>query len=207
MVEEQIRARGLRDPAVLEAMRTVPRHLFAGPGSAEVAYGDHPLPLGSGQTLSQPYVVALMAELAGLAPGDRVLEIGTGSGYSAAVLAGLDAEVWSIEILAELGRVARANLAAAGCRGVHLRVGDGYEGWPAAAPFDAILLTAAPRAIPPPLFDQLAEGGRLVAPVGGWNQELLRIRRTKSGLERRAVIPVRFVPMTGKALKESESRD
>jgi len=201
MVQEQIRARGVRDERVLSAMETVPRHLFVDPDFTDEAHADSPLPIGEGQTISQPYIVALMSELAEIAPGEKVLEIGTGSGYAAAVLAELGAEVWSIEIIPELGRLARENLAAAGYDSLHLRVGDGYAGWPEAAPFDAVLLTAAPREIPQPLIDQLAEGGVLVAPVGGWHQELVQIRKISGELKRRRVIPVRFVPMTGKALK------
>ncbi len=202
MVDEQIRARGVKDERVLEVMRTVPRHLFVDADFRDEAYRDGPLPIGEDQTISQPYIVALMTELAELEPGDKVLEIGTGSGYQAAVLAELGAEVWSMEIIPELGLLARSNLRAAGYDSLNLRVGDGYAGWPAGAPFDAILLTAAPRKIPQPLLDQLAEGGVLVAPVGGWSQDLVQVRKVNGELERRTVIPVRFVPMTGKALKE-----
>jgi protein-L-isoaspartate(D-aspartate) O-methyltransferase len=201
MVEKQIVARGVKDARVLEAMRAVPRHLFVDPDFQDEAYRDGPLPIGEDQTISQPYIVALMTELADLEPGENVLEIGTGSGYQAAVLAELGVEVWSIEIIPELGRLARANLKAAGYEGFNLRVADGYLGWPEAAPFDAIILTAAPRKIPEPLLDQLAEGGVLVAPVGGWNQNLVQVRKIEGELERRTNIPVRFVPMTGKALK------
>ncbi len=202
MVDEQIRARGIQDERVLEVMGSVPRHLFVDADFRDEAYRDGPLPIGEDQTISQPYIVALMTELAELEPGEKVLEIGTGSGYQAAVLAELGAEVWSMEIIPELGKLARSNLRAAGYDSLKLRVGDGYAGWPAGAPFDAILLTAAPREIPQPLLDQLAEGGVLVAPVGGWNQDLVQVRRVNGELKRRTVIPVRFVPMTGKALKE-----
>ncbi len=201
MVEKQIVARGVKDERVLEAMRAVPRHLFVDPDFQDEAYRDGPLPIGEDQTISQPYIVALMTELADLEPGEKVLEIGTGSGYQAAVLAELGVQVWSIEIIPELGRLARANLRTAGYAGLNLRVADGYLGWPEAAPFDAIILTAAPRKIPQPLKDQLAEGGVLVAPVGGWSQELITLRRIDGELQRKSVIPVRFVPMTGKALK------
>ncbi len=202
MVEKQIQARGVKNEQVLEAMRAVPRHLFVDPDLVDEAHRDAPLPIGEDQTISQPYIVALMTELAELSPGEKVLEIGTGSGYQAAVLAELGAEVWSIEIIPEMGRLARANLEATGYDSLHLRVGDGYAGWPEAAPFDAILITAAPRKIPQPLKDQLAEGGVLVAPVGGWSQELVTLRKVDGELLRRSVIPVRFVPMMGKALGE-----
>ncbi|MBC8366678.1 protein-L-isoaspartate(D-aspartate) O-methyltransferase [bacterium] len=202
MVEKQIQARGIEDEQVLAAMRAVPRHLFVDPDFEDEAYRDGPLPIGEDQTISQPYIVALMTELAELEPGEKVLEIGTGSGYQAAVLAELGAEVWSVEIIPELGQLARANLKAAGYDGLNLRVADGYLGWPEAAPFDAVILTAAPRKIPQPLKDQLAEGGVLVAPVGGWSQELVTLRKVDGELLRRSVIPVRFVPMTGKALND-----
>ena len=203
MVDDQIRARGISDSLVLAAMEAVPRHLFVGADWRDRAYADTPLPIGLEQTISQPYIVALMSELAELRPGEKVLEVGTGSGYQAAVLAEMGAEVWSVEILPELGRLAEANLAAAGYGGVRLRVGDGYQGWLEAAPFDAILLTAAPEAIPPPLFAQLAEGGVLVAPVGRGSQVLAQWRQSAGELTRRDVIPVRFVPMTGRAMGES----
>jgi len=203
MVAMQIEARGIRDAAVLEAMRIVPRHLFVPPSQVDQAYQDGPLPIGRGQTISQPYIVALMTELARPDRTARVLEIGTGSGYQAAVLAECAGEVYSIEIVAELGRQARERLEAQGYRNVHLRIGDGYDGWPEAAPFDAILLTAAPERIPQPLLDQLAPGGRLVAPVGTGFQDLVVVTRTVDGFQRRTITGVRFVPMTGKALDGS----
>lgn len=199
MVEEQIRARGIRDEAVLEAMRRVPRHRFVPEDLAESAYRDHPLPIGHGQTISQPYVVAFMSEAAEVRPGDRVLEVGTGSGYQAAVLAEMGAEVFTIEILPPLAERARRALEQCGYRNVHVRVGDGFRGWPEKAPFDAIVVTAAPKEIPPPLLEQLAVGGRLVIPVGERKQHIVRVRRTPEGLERERLLPVRFVPMTGEA--------
>ncbi len=199
MVREQLAARDVTDPRVLDAMRRVPRHRFVPEAQRADAYGDFPLPIGHGQTISQPYIVGLMSQLAQVEPGQRVLEIGTGSGYQAAVLAELGAEVYSIEIVAPLAERARASLQELGYHRVHLRVGDGYAGWPEHAPFDAVLLTAAPRDIPPPLLEQLGNDGRLVAPVGDLAQELVVVTRTPSGYARRSVTPVRFVPMTGRA--------
>jgi protein-L-isoaspartate(D-aspartate) O-methyltransferase len=197
MVEEQIAARGVSDARVLEAMRRAPRHLFVPEGDRAAAYADHPLPIGEGQTISQPYIVAAMSELAELPADARVLEVGTGSGYQAAVLAEMGAEVYTIEIVPELAAAAAASLERLGYDRVHVRQGDGYRGWPAAAPFDAILVTAAAPRVPETLLDQLAEGGRLVIPVGGWDQELRVYTRTPDGVEVRDVFPVRFVPMTG----------
>jgi protein-L-isoaspartate(D-aspartate) O-methyltransferase len=199
MVEDQIRARGVGDERVLAAMREVPRHRFVPEAERRLAYSDQPLPIGWGQTISQPYVVALMCSLADLGPEDRVLEIGTGSGYHAAVLSRLAGEVYTIEIVAPLGRRAEETLAALGYGNVRVRIGDGYEGWPEAAPFDAVVLTAAPPEVPRPLLEQLAVGGRLVIPVGVVSQDLLVVERTAEGYRRRSVTPVRFVPMTGKA--------
>ena len=198
MVQEQIAARGVTDERVLDAMRQVPRHEFVLPAHRERAYDDTPLPIEAEQTISQPYIVALMSELADIQPGDRVLEVGTGSGYQAAVLAQLGAEVLSIEIVEELARTAKARLQRLGYT-VKVRHGDGYAGWPEHAPFDAILVTAAPPSIPPPLEAQLAVGGKLVVPVGEDYQQLVVVERTASGYERRSVAPVRFVPMTGRA--------
>ena len=166
MVRTQIQARGVRDPRVLQAMREVKRHLFVPGESAEDAYEDYPLPIGEGQTISQPYIVALMTELLELQPDDKVLEIGTGSGYQAAILSRLAREVRSIEIVPSLAETAGKRLDLLGYDNVHLRVGDGYKGWPDEAPFDAIIVTAAPPEIPQALVDQLAEGGRMVVPVG-----------------------------------------
>lgn len=199
MVEQQIEARGVRDARVLEAMRTVPRHLFVPATDRDRAYDDAPQPIGSGQTISQPYIVAFMTEAAAIGPGDRVLEVGTGSGYQAAVLAAVGAEVFSIEILPALAERARGDLKSAGYAGVQVRTGDGWAGWPEAAPFDAILVTAAPTTVPQALVMQLKVGGRMVIPLGTGTQELVRITRTARGDERETLLPVRFVPMTGRA--------
>jgi protein-L-isoaspartate(D-aspartate) O-methyltransferase len=203
MVREQLAARGLRHKAVLEAMRKVPRHRFVPAIWEGRAYADSPLPIGAGQTISQPYIVALMTELIEPNKKMRVLEIGTGSGYQAAVLAECTGEVDSIEVVPALGKRARTILGELGYRNVQVRIGDGYEGWPERAPYDAILLTAAPpEQIPRPLLDQLKPGGRLVAPVGRDDQRLVRITRTPDGFKREVITDVRFVPMTGKAQHE-----
>jgi protein-L-isoaspartate(D-aspartate) O-methyltransferase len=197
MVREQIERRGIRNPDVLRVMRATPRHLFVPLSERFWAYGDHPLHIGSGATISQPFIVALMTELVQPAKRHRVLEIGTGSGYQAAVLSQLVSEVYTIEIVPELARSARETLRRLGYSNVTVREGDGYLGWPEKAPFDAILLTAAPPEVPQTLIDQLATGGRLVAPVGsiGW-QELILIEKKANGkTERRRVTPVAFVPM------------
>ena len=199
MVETQIRMRGIEDALVLEAMRKVPRHLFVPESLRDSAYEDGPLPIGEEQTISQPYIVALMTALAAPRPGERVLEVGTGSGYQAAILAEIGVEVYTIEIVPPLAERAAALLRDLGYGSVHTRIGDGYRGWPEASPFDAILVTAAPERIPEPLKEQLRVGGRLVIPVGAATQELLRITRTESGFQEERVAPVRFVPMTGEA--------
>lgn len=199
MVREQIEARGIADLRVLDAMRTVPRHVFVPPESASRAYDDYPLPLSHGQTISQPYIVAAMTELVRPATNHVVLEIGTGSGYQAAVLSGLVREVYTIEIVEPLGTSARQRLKALGCTNVTVRVGDGYQGWPARAPFDGIIVTAAPDHVPQPLVDQLRPGGRMVIPVGGVHdvQRLLLIEKAVDGtVTRRPVMGVRFVPLT-----------
>jgi protein-L-isoaspartate(D-aspartate) O-methyltransferase len=199
MVEEQIEARGIRDARILEAMRTVPRHRFVPDALSDQAYGDYPLPIGWEQTISQPYIVALMCDLIGAQGGERILEIGTGSGYHAAVLSRLVREVYTIEIVEPLGRRADETLRSLGYDNVHVRLGDGYRGWPEAAPFDAIVLTAAPAEVPQPLLDQLKVGGRMILPLGRHTQDLVVITRTGEGFERRSVAAVRFVPMTGEA--------
>ncbi len=199
MVRDQIAARDIRDSRVLAAMRRVPRHLFVPAEVQHLAYVDSPLPIGMSQTISQPYIVAFMTEALELKPRDRVLEIGTGSGYQAAVLAELVKEVYTIEIVEPLARDAEARLKRLGYTNIHLRVGDGYRGWPDAAPFDAIMLTAAPDHVPQPLLDQLREGGRLILPLGRGEQDLVRLRRTRQGIQREILLPVRFVPMTGEA--------
>jgi protein-L-isoaspartate(D-aspartate) O-methyltransferase len=203
MVETQLKQRGIRSPAVLEAMGRVPRHRFVPRHMRGLAYDDGPLPIGQGQTISQPYIVALMTELVEPRKGMRVLEIGTGSGYQAAVLAECVDEVDSIEVIPELGKAAGTPLRELGYKNVHVKIGDGYEGWPDRAPFDAIVLTAAPPdRIPRPLLGQLKVGGRLVAPVGRTEQDLVRMTRTDHGFDREVVAPVRFVPMTGKAQRQ-----
>ena len=199
MVDDDVAARGVSERRVLTAMRAVPRERFVPPALAELAYADRPLPIGEGQTISQPYVVAWMAEALELAPTDRVLEIGTGSGYAAAVLAQLTPHVWSVERVPALAARARANLAAAGVAAVQVVEGDGTLGLPALAPFDAIVLTAAGPAVPAALCAQLADGGRLVAPVGAQDgpQELVRLRRAGARLELEALGAVQFVPLIG----------
>jgi protein-L-isoaspartate(D-aspartate) O-methyltransferase len=199
MVTTQIAARGVREAAVLTALRTVPRHLFVPPDVRAEAYADHPLPIGEGQTISQPYIVGLMTELLEAKPGDRVLEIGTGSGYQAAVLDAMGCEVYTIEIRTALAREAEKRLVSLGYTKVHVRAGDGYAGWPEAAPFAGIIVTAAPERIPTPLLDQLEVGGRMVIPVGAFFQDLLVLTKTPAGIEKKNIIPVRFVPMTGEA--------
>jgi len=201
MVREQIEDRGIRDPGVLAAMRKVPRHLFVRPEEWGEAYNDYPLAIGYDQTISQPYIVAYMTEALELKPHDRVLEIGTGSGYQAAILAELAVEVYSIEIVEALAKEATARLRRLGYSKVQVRAGDGYQGWPEAAPFDAIIITAAPGHIPQPLVDQLREGGRMILPLGRWDQELVRLRRSREGILRESLLPVRFVPMTGEVEK------
>jgi protein-L-isoaspartate(D-aspartate) O-methyltransferase len=200
MVRSQIEARGIRDPAVLAAMRRVPRERFVPDADRAFAYSDGPLSIGFGQTISQPYIVALMTELLRPHPGMRVLEIGTGSGYQTAVLAECAGEVYSVEIVPELSERAARLLRELGHANVHFRVGDGSFGWPEHAPYEGILAAAAPTAVPEALLDQLALGGRLILPVGaGEDQRLLRILRTRDGLQQDTVAPVRFVPMTGRA--------
>jgi protein-L-isoaspartate(D-aspartate) O-methyltransferase len=198
MVREQIEARAVRDPLTLAAMRKVPRHELVPAAVRLAAYTDSPLPIGLGQTISQPYIVAFMTEALGLRGGEKVLEVGTGSGYQAAVLAEIAAQVYTIEIVAPLAERARADLARLGYTNVHVRAGDGYLGWPEAAPFDAIIVTAAAPRIPEPLKEQLKDGGRLVIPVGEEYQSLVVLTRTGSRFAERTVLPVRFVPMTGK---------
>ncbi|HPF40443.1 MAG TPA: protein-L-isoaspartate(D-aspartate) O-methyltransferase [Phycisphaerae bacterium] len=203
MVRTQIEDRDVRDPRVLNAMRDTPRHWFVPDEDQARAYADRPLPIGAGQTISQPYIVALMSELIELAPHEKVLEIGTGSGYQAAVLSELTDDVYTIEIIEPLARRAIATFEARGYRNIHARIGDGYRGWPDAAPFDAIIVTCAPEEIPQPLIDQLAPDGRLCIPVGPNNergQQLIVVTKRANGELRREVrSAVRFVPMTGEA--------
>jgi protein-L-isoaspartate(D-aspartate) O-methyltransferase len=202
MVAGQIEARGVRNPRVLDAMRDVPRHVFVPKPYRDEAYRDRPLPIGSGQTISQPYIVAIMTELVDPQPGDRVLEVGTGSGYQAAVLSRLVARVFSIEIIPELAERARRTLAAHGYDNVVVITGDGYRGLPREAPFDGIVVTAAPEQIPAPLVEQLKVGGRMVIPVGTAEQWLQVLERTEEGVETRTLFQVRFVPMERKPRSE-----
>ena len=189
---------GIEDERVLGAMAQAPRHLFVDEALRERAYEDRPLPIGHGQTISQPFIVAFMTEAVAVKPGERVLEIGTGSGYQAAILAAMGATVYTIEIIPALAERAAATLRELGYDQVRVRAGDGYQGWPEEAPFDAIVVTAAPDTIPPALLDQLAEGGRLVIPVGPQHagQELMLVTKTKGKLHQRNLLPVRFVPFT-----------
>ncbi len=205
MVDMQLAKRGIRDADVLSAMRRLPRHLFVPESVREYAYGDHPLPIGAEQTISQPYIVAYMTEALGLGRGDRVLEIGTGSGYQTAVLAELVDSVYTIEIVEVLAERSAKTLRELGYNNIHARTGDGWGGWPEAAPFDAIIVTAAPSAVPELLVEQLKEGGRLLLPVGDRTQQLLRLRKEGGVVQADTLLPVRFVPMTGRALEGAQS--
>jgi len=200
MVEEQIVSRGVSAPRVIDAMHAVPRHRFVPESHRRYSYGDYPLPIGHEQTISQPYIVALMTELLEVDSGSIVLEVGTGSGYQAAVLSEIVREVYSIEIVEPLAERSTAILDSLGYENVHVKAGDGFKGWPEHAPFDAIIVTCAPPQIPQPLLDQLAEGGRLVIPVGEDRQELKRVLRKDGKIVEESGIAVRFVPMTGPAI-------
>jgi protein-L-isoaspartate(D-aspartate) O-methyltransferase len=206
MVETQIRARGIRDTRVLDAMRRVPRHLFVPESVRANAYDDTPLPIGDDQTISQPYIVAYMSETLELRPTDKVLEIGTGSGYQAAILAELAGDVFTIEIVAALALRARQTLDTLGYRNVRVRHGDGYLGWPEEAPFTKIIVTAAPPEIPPVLIEQLRVGGIMIVPVGRVDQMMTIVRKTDTGVITRETIPVRFVPMIKKGGAIQSSR-
>jgi protein-L-isoaspartate(D-aspartate) O-methyltransferase len=197
MVTTQIIARGIKDPRVIEAMRKVPRHLFVPENIRERAYDDRPLPIGEGQTISQPYIVAFMTEALNLSSGDKALEIGTGSGYQAAILAEIVKEVYTIEIRPRLGKTARERLKEMGYKNIFVEIGDGYKGWPEKAPFNAVIVTCAPERIPRPLIDQLTEGGRMIIPVGeqGGIQELVLMKKEKGMIIRKEVMKVLFVPM------------
>jgi len=199
MVARQIENRGVVDPEVLEAMRSVPRHLFVPPSECRFAYEDRALPIACGQTISQPYIVALMTELIEVSPSDRVLEVGTGSGYQSAVLGSIVDEVYTVEIYEELGRAAHQLLRELGYTSVHTRVADGYYGWPKHAPFDAIMVTCAIDHIPPPLLEQLAVGGRMCLPLGHpfMVQRLVLVTKEEEGVKTRDILPVGFVPMLG----------
>ncbi|HZI18347.1 MAG TPA: protein-L-isoaspartate(D-aspartate) O-methyltransferase [Pyrinomonadaceae bacterium] len=198
MADGQLRAYGIRSDSVLKAMRKVPRHLFVPEEIRHLSYADRPLPIGLEQTISQPAIVAYMTEAADISKKDKVLEIGTGSGYQAAVLGEVAGEVYTIEIIPELAERSRKVLAELGYSNVFVRAGNGYLGWPEQAPFDAILVTAAPDEIPQALIDQLAVGGKMVIPVGVGDQEMVVVEKGRKGVTKRKTIPVRFVPMTGK---------
>ena len=204
MVETQIKARGVKDPRVLSALLKVERHRFVPEEYLNSAYSDQPLPIDEGQTISQPYIVALMTELLELRGNEKVLEIGTGSGYQAAVLAELAKEVYTIEIIVPLASTARNRLLELGYQNIKVKAGDGYLGWPEAAPFDAIIITCAPDHIPEPLVEQLKEGGRMVLPVGAYAQELKKIVKRFGKIETADIIPVLFVPMTGDGVKKKK---
>jgi len=203
MVMEQLMPRGIHEERVLAAMAKVQREEFVPADVRAASYSDGPLPIGHGQTISQPFIVAFMTEQLRPLAKDRVLEIGTGSGYQAAVLAELVAEVYTIEIIEPLARNAEATLQRLGYKNVHLKVGDGYKGWPEQAPFDAIIVTCAPNRVPQPLTEQLKEGGRMVIPVGpAGDQQLYLLKKEDGELEQRAILPVRFVPMAGEATRQ-----
>jgi len=198
MVKHQIMARGISDPLVLNAMSSVKRHLFVPKELISSAYNDYPLPIGHGQTISQPYIVALMTELLELRGGERVLEIGTGSGYQTAILAEIAGSVYSIEIVEELALEVKERIESLGYTNIQIRAGDGYSGWPEEAPFDAIIITAAPDHVPGPLLEQLKLGGVLVLPLGTCFQDLYKIKKSKEGIIERKIAPVRFVPLIRK---------
>jgi protein-L-isoaspartate(D-aspartate) O-methyltransferase len=203
MVQQQLVTRGIKDARVLAAMAKVPREEFVPPESRAASYEDGPLPLGYAQTISQPYIVAFMTEQLRPKPSDRVLEVGTGSGYQAAILADLVSEVYSIEIVERLAKDAEATLQRLGYKNVHLKIGDGYQGWPEVGPFDAIIVTCAPDKVPQALVDQLKDGGRMVIPVGErFAQQLYLLEKKNGQLKQSATLPVRFVPMTSEANKQ-----
>ncbi|MCB2226130.1 MAG: protein-L-isoaspartate(D-aspartate) O-methyltransferase [Desulfarculaceae bacterium] len=200
MVDTQIADRGISSPLVLAAMRTVPRHQFVDPAWRPQAYEDHPLPIGQGQTISQPFIVAYMSQLLRVRPGLKVLEIGTGSGYQAAVLAVMGAQVYTVEIIPELAEKAAATLKGMGYQGVKVKLADGHFGWPDQAPFDRIVVTAGAKEIPPALLEQLAPGGRMVIPVGAdsGGEELTLVLKDQNGkISQQTLLPVRFVPLVG----------
>jgi protein-L-isoaspartate(D-aspartate) O-methyltransferase len=195
LIRDQLKTQGIRDERVLQAMEKVKRHLFIDKSLRNAAYEDTPLPIGQGQTISQPYIVGYMTQALHLKPTDRVLEIGTGSGYQAAILAELVQEVYTIEIVPELAESAQKRLEDMGYNNIFVREGDGYKGWEEHAPYDAIILTAAPDEVPGALLDQLVIGGRLIAPVGSFFQDLYLYTKTEKGIEKKSLMPVRFVPM------------
>ena len=204
MVQEQLKSRGIHDDRVLAALAKVPREAFVPENVRAQSYADSPLPIGHDQTISQPFIVAYMTEQLRLQPTDRVLEIGTGSGYQAAVLAELAKEVYTIEIVEPLAKDASARLAQLGYNNAHAKVGDGFQGWPEVAPFDAIIVTCAPDKVPQPLTQQLKEGGRMIIPVGTgmMDQQLYLLEKKDGELAQRAILPVRFVLMAGEAAKK-----
>lgn len=203
MVEQQLKPRGIKDERVLAAMGNVPREKFIPADARADAYEDGPLPIGHDQTISQPYIVAFMTEQLGPKPSDRVLEIGSGSGYQAAILAELVTNVYTIDIVEPLAKTAEATLQRLGYKNVHIKVGDGYKGWPEEAPFDAIIVTCAPEKVPQPLVDQLQDGGRMVIPVGErFAQQLYLLEKKNGQLKESATLPVRFVPMLGEKKKQ-----
>lgn len=206
MVTEQLASRDISDPRVLEVMGKIPRHLFVSPAYRDQAYEDYPLPIGEQQTISQPYIVALMTQWLGLKGGERVLEIGTGSGYQAAVLSALAGQVLSIEIHESLAALAARTLLDLGYKNVQIKSGDGYQGWPEMAPFDAIIVTCAASHVPPVLFEQLREGGRLIIPLGSTltGQTLTLVTKEKGKPRQAPILGVRFVPMTGEAQKKRD---
>ncbi len=206
MVRDQLRSRDVSDELVLSAMKSVPRHRFVPEEFQDQSYTDRPLPIGHGQTISQPYIIALMTQLLRLTGGGRILEIGTGSGYQAAVLAEIADEVYSIEINAELHRMALERLEQLGYTNIHLKLGDGYGGWPEHAPFDGVLVTAAPTFVPDPLVRQLRKGTAMVIPVGDLSQELVLVKKV-NGHAKETVIPVQFVPMTGEVQRKEGGED
>lgn len=202
MVEKQIKARGVKDKKVLDAMLKVERHKFVPEKIRKYAYEDYPLPIGEGQTISQPYIVAFMTEQLSLKGKEKVLEIGTGSGYQAAILAEICKEVYSIEIIPSLAIQAEKLLKELKYKNIKIKIGDGFLGWEEYSPFDAIIVTCAPKEIPKPLIDQLAEGGRMIIPVGEYFQDLILVKKTKGKISKKKVLPVRFVPMKGIAETE-----
>lgn len=204
MVRDQLKGRDVDDPRVLAAMTRVPRHKFVPEHIADSAYTDNALPLTLGQTISQPYIVGYMTQALALKGTERVLEIGTGSGYQAAVLAEICAEVYTVEIVPELAQQAKSVLESLGYRNIHFKIGDGYQGWSEFAPYDRIIVTAAPDHVPEPLLEQMKPGGRMIIPLGAMDQELVLLEKSERGIVRKSMIPVRFVPMTGAAQKRPQ---
>ncbi len=202
MVQYQLRDRGIEDQRVLAAMSKIPRHQFVDSSWRDLAYSDRPLPIGNGQTISQPYIVAYMSEAAEISPGDRVLEIGTGCGYQTAVLGELAEAVYSIEVIPQLAQNARQLLSELDYQNIEVKTGDGYQGWREHAPYNAIIVTAAPKHIPQALIEQLAIDGKMVIPVGRWNQKIAILTKTKESVVIENTIPVRFVPMVAKSPRQ-----